>query len=127
MTRIVIIGGPKVGKTTTADRDYDPALVKHTDDTVKMGWSEASTHVATWLDEPGPWVIEGVAAVRALRKWLASHSTGKPCDEVRVLTKPRVPRSPGQMAMAASHSTIWSEVRGELRRRGVTIRVEGGR
>ena len=35
-------------------------------------WSAASAEVARWLDDEGPWIIEGVAMSRALRKWRRS-------------------------------------------------------
>ena len=84
-----------------------------------MTWSAASEHVATeWMAKPGPWIIEGVAAVRALRKWLAAHPSGKPCDEVVVLDRPRVELSKGQAAMAKGCAKIWAEVMDEVKARG---------
>lgn len=128
--RIVIIGGPKTGKTTLSlaalvlGQGLKPEQVRHTDATKDLDWSKASEAVVPWFDEPGPWVIEGVAAVRALRKWLAEHKEGKPCDEVRVLTKPFAELIKGQAAMTKGIATILKEIEPELVKRGVEIERE---
>lgn len=133
ISRIVIAGGPRTGKTTFAHdmvggddprdrREHADVLVLHTDNLAHLGWSEASAAAALWLDAPGPWIVEGVAAVRALRKWIAAHPDGKPCDVVYWLTDPVVERTPGQVTMAKGCATVWAEVCGELARRGVEIR-----
>jgi adenylate kinase family enzyme len=116
--RIVIGGGPRVGKTTLAD-EID-ASARHADDVIDMGWSAASAEVARWMTDPGPWVIEGTATVRALRKALASSSDA-PCDTLIWLREPRVPRQPEQEPMAAQCETFLAEIRGELVARGVEI------
>lgn len=119
-SRIVVAGGPRTGKTTYAGTLTPHPL--HTDVLVgTVPWSGASEEVAEWFDRPGPWVVEGVAAVRALRKWLAAHPTGKPCDSVRWLAEPKVSRDRGQETMAKGCETIWAEVLPLLRKRGVTI------
>lgn len=131
--RVVIAGGPKTGKTTLAhemvggddERDrgeHAHVTVRHTDDLIHMGWSESSAAAALWLDEPGPWIIEGVAAPRALRKWLGSHPEGKPCDVVYWLDAQRVELTPGQAAMAKGCATVWLGIVDDLRARGVEIR-----
>lgn len=120
--RIVVIGGPRCGKTTRAKALAATGVpARHTDDLIgRLDWSAASAEVSRWLDLPGPWVIEGVAAVRALRKWLASHG-GKPCDAVEVMRRPHEPLSAGQASMLKSFETVWSEINHQLRARGVTI------
>lgn len=120
--RVCIIGGPRVGKTTLASLMEN---VLHTDDLVgRLEWSAASELVATdWLMRPGPWVIEGVAVARALRKWLAANAKGKPCDRVLELTKPLVELSKGQAAMAKGHETVWQQVRPLLLERGVVVEL----
>ncbi len=121
---MVIVGGPRCGKTTRARQlaAATRAPVRHTDDLIgKFDWSGVSHEVSRWLDEPGPWVIEGVAAVRALRKWLAAHAAGKPCDRIERLTRPFVALTSGQAAMAQACETVWSEIADRLRARGVAI------
>ena len=125
MTRLLITGGPRTGKTTLANSlERDGARVGHTDDLIAShDWSEASDRVAEWMNAPGPWVIEGVAVVRALRKWLAAHPAGAPCDRIVLLSKPLEPLTPGQAAMAKGLLTVWDEIRPELHRRNVEIEV----
>lgn len=119
-SRIIIAGGPRTGKTTLAATYHEP--VWHTDNLIgQIGWSEISAMAADWFDRPGPWVIEGVAAVRALRKWLTAHASGQPADLVLWLGTPLVARTPGQQTMARGCDTVWAEVLPLLRARGVTV------
>lgn len=123
-TRLVVCGVPKSGKTTLVSRMHPEAAgqKRYTDDLIPFGWSRASEIVATqWFSLPGPWVIEGVAAVRALRKWLVHHVEGKPCDRVIWVNTPHVPLLPGQAAMAAGCRTVWWEIAGVLEGRGVIV------
>ncbi len=120
--RILILGGPRTGKTTLAGKlaAMHGFVPKHTDDLIgRWTWSEASDEARLWLEQPGPWIIEGTAAVRALRKWLTLHPKGRPADIVYHGAKPWVPLTRGQQAMANGHATIWSEVRDELVSRGL--------
>lgn len=141
MTRLVIAGVPKAGKTTHASiarvaLGGDVVPVRHTDDLIAMfpgrdGWSAASEYCArSWLTRPGPWIVEGVAAVRALRKWLAAESareaTGAirgalPCDRVLWLGTPHVVLTPDQARMAKGCETVWRQIRPQLLARGVHV------
>src|SRR6516162_7850912 len=69
-----------------------------------------SDEIVHWLDEPGPWVIEGAAVVRALRKWLRSHPEGLPFDQLIYLTKPMIESTYWQRVMAKGAHTIWNEI-----------------
>lgn len=122
MTRLAIAGVPRAGKTTLAE---EMGGGRSTDDLIGLGWSEASLEASGWFDEPGPWVVEGMAVPRALRKWLAAHSTGTPCDRLTWLGKPHEKHSPGQAAMGKGAETVMQGIVGELRNRGVA--VEGWR
>ncbi len=121
--RTLIAGGPRTGKTTLGGKLARAAGIKlrSTDDLIPLGWSEASEAAAGWMSVAGPWVIEGVALPRALRKWLEAHRTGKPADELYWLAVPREERSAGQIRMAAGCETVWAEVMAEVERRGVRI------
>lgn len=142
MTRIVILGGPKTGKTTLAEASFEAhdwphdvpdcdgcGTLRHTDDLIeqckhlgKDAWSEASRIASTWLDEPGPWIIEGVAMARALRKWREAHpGEPPPVDRVIRLTTPHVELSKGQAAMAKGEETVWREIEPWLSEHGVHI------
>jgi len=128
--RTVVIGPPRAGKTTYANKrgKRERVEVRHTDDLIgELDWSGVSERVASdWFAQPGPWIIEGVAAVRALRKWLRYHAEGKPCDEIVLLEEPWVSLSDGQARMAKGCSKVWGEVEGLLRARGVNVVVGCG-
>lgn len=126
MSRICIAGGPRTGKTTRANASAGIAgPVRHTDSLIlSHAWSAASAVVATWFDEPGPWIIEGVAVPRALRKWLEAHRTGRPCDVVLYLETPKVSLTAGQITMAKGVASVWREVSSALAARGVHLATE---
>ena len=124
--RLLLAGWPRAGKSTLA-AELSQAHgwpVRHTDDLIHLGWSEASAAAALWLDAPGPWIIEGVAVPRAVRKWLAAHPTGCPADEAHYLAAPYLPLSSGQAAMGRGCDSVWREVAAPLRARGVRV-VDG--
>jgi len=132
MTRIVILGGPRTGKTTLAmstGQETATAPVRHSDDLIeelkhlgKDAWSEGSRRVAEWLDAPGPWIIEGVALARALRKWREAHpGEPPPVDKIIRLTTPHVALTKGQAAMAKGEETVWQEIAGWLLGEGVAM------
>lgn len=121
--RIIITGVPKSGKTTLSQSDqYKGFSIKHTDDlNEKYEWSKESEVVASWFDNPGPWIVEGVTCPRALRKWLQGHPRGAPCDSVIFLPSPRIELNKGQLAMGKGLVTVWAEILPLLKSRGVKI------
>ena len=140
MTRIVICGGPRTGKTTLANdlvggddardqMEHAHVEVRHTDDLIgklahlgKDAWSEASRQVSEWLDTPGPWIIEGVAVCRALRKWREAHpGEPPPVDKVIRLTEPHEQLSKGQATMAKGEETVWLEIETWILHSGVPV------
>lgn len=122
--RVAIAGVPRAGKTTraTALATPDSLTVLHTDMLIgQHDWSALSSVVATWFDAPGPWIIEGVAVARALRKWLGTHAAGAPCDRVVWLDRPRTRLAGKVQAMATSTRACFRAIEGELRQRGVEV------
>lgn len=143
MTRICITGGPRTGKTTLAEKlsgghscgcasfdrvsgyvteaDCDcPGRVRSTDSLICLGWSEASRASCSWLDNPDPWIIEGVAVSRALRKWRDAHpAEPPPVDRVIYLSEPHETLTPGQAAMAKGVRTVHDEIDGWLVQHGI--------
>ncbi len=142
LRRTVIAGGPRTGKSTLARQlasemglqpnsesndglgAYGYGLaVRSTDELLgRKDWSESSAEVALWMDRPGPWILEGVVMPRALRKWLAAHPTGSPCDEVWYVREAKVPQTRGQAAMHKGCDTVMAEIESALERRGVRLR-----
>ena len=126
MTRICITGGPKTGKTSLARDLMERERIAigcsfHTDDLMELGWSEASQAACAWLDTPGPWIVEGVAVSRALRKWRDQHPDAPPpVDRVIFLTTPHVERLAGQVAMARGVQTVHDEIEPWLNEHGIT-------
>jgi len=117
--RTVIVGGPKCGKTTRAVAMGGDII--STDGFASAGdFSAQSEAAAKHLGGDGDWVLEGVTAVRALRKWLRTHD-GKPCDVVVNLTTAYQPLSPGQQALGKGCQTVLREITPELRKRGVEL------
>ncbi len=116
--KVLIIGHPRSGKTTLANKmaaeywyaNHDAITVYSTDDLIdKYEWSVFSDKVADLLQQPGPWVIEGCSAVRGLRKYLkAEHKVD---FEIVWLNSPHVPLVGKQIGFAASLTSIYNECR----------------
>jgi Fe-S cluster assembly ATPase SufC len=122
---IAIIGSPRAGKTTLAQRMAadDPSLaVVHADDLIGLGWSGASDVLASIMLTPqGPTVYEGVAVVRALRKALQAQPHTAPVARCVVLERPWLRLTPGQARMRTACATILREIEPALRARGVAM------
>lgn len=128
--KVFIVGGPGCGKSTLAHREAKrlgvpivlctdtPEQARATGRAIEQGtlyapsslgkdWSGLSRWVAdTWLDLPGPRVIEGVALVRALNKWHESNpGLPPPCDVVLWCRDPHIELSHGAAAMLTGHDT----------------------
>lgn len=132
--RLVISGGPGHGKTTLADIERDRAGLNfflctdtklqaqrsrglhpnalYAPSSLDGDWSGLSQWVAdTWLNNRGPWVLEGVAVVRALRKWHDDNPTGAPpCDRLIRLTQPKMQLTPRQAGMADADDRRFDEL-----------------
>jgi hypothetical protein len=125
--RVAIAGGPKTGKTTLSERlagQYGRP-VRHTDDLVAQhAWSEVSEIASHWLDEPGEWIVEGVAMVRAVRKWLATQPVYQVAPEpfaVVYLDDAFARLTHDQAAMDKGSRTVWREIQPKLHRLGVRL------
>jgi hypothetical protein len=133
--RIVIVGGPRRGKSTIAEefrrqgfavRCGDPlSEVKEPIEGVEYlpegldfsGENGSSMWVAReWFWRPGPWVCEGHVMARALRRWMRHNGTGFrrdsafPCDRVIVLDRPAVCEATrAQDSMHKGVMKVWRE------------------
>lgn len=121
--RVLVLGGPRTGKTTLGNEIAEATglPLRGTDETASLDWSEASALVATWIDPAGEWVIEGVAAARALRKWLNRNPEAKLDAVVVLLNRPHAELNKGQAAMRKGVATVWNEIAPEALRRGVRV------
>jgi hypothetical protein len=123
--RLVIIGGPHVGKTTLSERlsvEHGVTNVRHSDDVKHLGWSESSAEASKWFDEQGDWVIEGVQMARALRKWLAANPDETLDADIIILDQVfGDPLLPGQEAMRKGVHTVFRQIEPELIRRGARV------
>lgn len=120
--RIVVTGYPNSGKTTLAkllsesmgwERSPDSPIIPWSTDSLidTHQWSELSATVSEWLDLPGPWVIEGVACPRAIRKWRKANEGEPPPFEAFVyIRRLHMDYRPGQRAMANGLDTVMVEL-----------------
>lgn len=122
---VAIAGVPRSGKTTLSQEAFKRDInlkVLHTDDLIEThDWSAVSQEVSTWFDKKEKCLIEGVAVPRALRKWLAANPSGKPCEKIIWMPKPRLELKPGQETMAKGCIKVFNEIEKELLKRGVII------
>lgn len=123
MPKIAITGAPGAGKTTLSEKLGESRwrMVRHCDELKTLPWSEQSEKIAGWFDDPASFIVEGTTVPRALRKWLADHPAGKPCDVVYWL-EPRSELTGGKLSMAKGAETVFREILPELIARGVDVR-----
>ena len=130
--RIVIVGGPRCGKSTMARRLREEGVPTYCGDpkfTVKdpeagviylpdyLSFTTSADYVAReWLTKPGPWCCEGVIMARALRK-LQRQNQGHLLKGVEViyLDFPFVPLTAGQANMSKGITTVWFEIESFVR------------
>lgn len=145
--RIVVIGGPRTGKTTYATKlaremgvhlascgkrtENESGLVS-TDNygrDSKVGgfsreravWDALPTEVIRDLRKRDSFVLEGTQAARVLRRWLRESPDEPKIDKVLVFDKPWVERNAGQQAMAKGVRTILRDLRPLLDSAGIPV------
>ncbi len=121
--RVVLVGGPRTGKSIVAAiaGERYGRVVMWADGLIgECAWSELSLRVSMRFDEPGPWIIEGTATVRALRKWLANND-GQLDAHVIYMPTPVQVQSEGQAAMSKAVNTIYEEIRSDLLKRSLGV------
>ena len=123
---IIITGVPRSGKTTLANEMSNNVYhVYHSDDLKEKDWRLQSNILARLIDthKDDYDIMEGVAMVRALRKWLQKNkdNNDSPAKTIMWFPKELVPLTPGQASMAKGCRTIWKEIESELRFRTEVI------
>lgn len=131
--RIIIVGGPRVGKTTLSKKLIDEWGIStlHTSQDLERlfpanqsngeNWSKSSEYASKWFDEEGDWICEGVQMARGLRKWLLANP-GKQLDaDIFLLRQPMVPQLDGQKAMMKGVETVFREIEHALIKRGARV------
>jgi hypothetical protein len=122
--RIIIIGGPRVGKSTLSRKlrdDLGISNLRGSDDIKHLGWSDSSAEASKWFDEQGDWIVEGVQMARALRKWLLTNPNAPLDVDIVTLDTPFVELSPGQQSMTTGVQTVLRDIQPELDRRGARV------
>lgn len=135
--RVVVIGGPRTGKTTyatklakqlgahlasTGKRTQQPEGLVSTDNWMhKSNWAELPDHVITDLKKRDSFVLEGTQAARVLRRWLTRDPETVKVDKVLVFGRPWVARTPGQESMAKAVRTIFRDLQPLLQKAGIEI------
>ncbi len=123
-TKILIMGVPRAGKSTlSADMASQLDIpLKHIDEWAKtLPWSETSDRVAEKLESEGPWIMEGVAGIRGLRKWLERNPGKRPDFTIVWLPEPAIKLTAAQDNMRNGTLTIFRQIEQELLSRGVII------
>lgn len=122
--RFLLIGGPRIGKSTLSlllQSSLGISTLHKSHDIEHLEWSASSEFASHWFDDPGDWIIEGVQMARGLRKWL-DRNPGKPLDcDIIYLSKPFVRLLPGQERMTKGVQTVFNEIEREVLRRGARI------
>lgn len=77
--------------------------------------------VEVWIDQPGPWVIEGVVVMRSLKYWLHFNPNAKPCDLLYWFDVPRIEHTRGQANMLVQAKKLYAIIGPKLVERGVMI------
>jgi hypothetical protein len=125
--RIIIVGGPRRGKSTLAKsfgfpifcgdpkskvKDPEPNVTYLPEDLPFAGDDGAAAHVAhVWFVWPGSWVCEGHVMARALRRWLdGPNGKDMPADKIIVLKMQKAPTTSGQEAMHKGVMKVWDEI-----------------
>ena len=144
MPRIVVIGGPRTGKTTYATKlarelgvhlastgkhtEQPEGLVSvknygkiSTDDYVnKYSYADLPSKVIADLRQMENFVLEGTQAARVLRRWIRETPDEPRIEKTLVfMGRPWVKRSPKQEATAKGVRTTWRELEPMLKAHGI--------
>ncbi len=136
MPRIVVIGGPRTGKTTYATKlakqlgchlgstgkrtEQEEGLVSTDNYMKRADWKTLPDVILKDLKPRESWVLEGTQAARVLRRALREDPSFR-VDKVLVFGRPWVARNPGQEAMAKGVRTILADMMPLLEKAGIEV------
>ena len=137
MPRIVVLGGPRTGKTTyatrlarelgvhlasTGKRTEAPEGLVSTDNYLDSGsYDDLPDRVIADLRGRESFVLEGTQAARVLRRWLRTTPDEVKLDKVLAFGRPWVRRTPKQEATAKGVRTTLRDLEPMLRQAGVEV------
>lgn len=122
MTRIVIAGGPRTGKSTLfRSMALDYAMAVGTDDFMDRQWADVPDAVIDVLQKHDEWLLEGVNAARVLRRWIRDRDDFPGIDVCYYLTKPMTTRTKAHESMSKAIETVWRDVLPRLVADGTVI------
>jgi len=137
MPRIVVIGGPRTGKTTYATKlakqlgvhlgstgkrtEQEDGLVSTDNYMKRADWKTLPDVIIKDLKDREDWVLEGTQAARVLRRWLKQAPDEPKIDKVLVFNRPWVVRNTGQEAMAKGVRTVLRDMMPLLKKAGITV------
>lgn len=135
--RIVVVGGPRTGKTTYATKlakqlgvhlastgkrtEAESGLVSTDNYMKKANWAETPNLIIKDLRGKKSFVLEGTQAARVLRRWYKQDPDEPKIDKVLVFGKAWVNRNPGQVSMAKGVQTVLADLAPILARAGVEM------
>jgi hypothetical protein len=102
LPRVAIVGPPRAGKTTLADKHAGQREVVHTDDFMQLDYEVLGVALSGYCAGKPAFVLEGVRAAHALR-------AGLDVDAAIWLETPFVELTPRQLDMAKGTRTVWNQ------------------
>lgn len=127
MRRVIIVGGPRCGKSTMARQLRAEGIPTYCGDPVSkvkepeadvtylpedIRWEDQSEWIVNnWFPMPAPWCCEGIVMARAIRK---GHRLGRDNllkdVELKYTNFPFVMCTPRQIALIKGVETVWNEI-----------------
>jgi len=99
--------------------DYKCAV--GTDDFMRLPWEAVPNAVIRVLSEHDSWLLEGVQALRVLRRWIRDRDDFPGVDVCYYLTTPLAERTPRHWSMAKAIEKHWRDVMPRLVADGTQI------
>ena len=124
MNRVIITGHPMTGKSTNATKFNLPVFCTDPKSKVRepqpnvtympegLTWTEQSDYaIQNWMNGQ-KWCIEGVGAVRLLRKWASLYPGVMPADQIYFLHNSN-PQDK-HLSMTKAVNSIWGQISGNF-------------